>query len=180
MSLRIYRSGRRTKAAKATLFCALLCRLRVRAFRVGAFWAISAISALAGNPAFAAERAERAERTEKAAGEQTPHHLSLFIGDTQVLVNNESNEDAFTLGIDYEYRLNRLLGVGGVAEYAFGPVDATTLLAAVDIHIARGLAVQAGTGVEFVEGRSNFWGVSACFMSSSLGQQRCHRSCITM
>ncbi|RZO64188.1 MAG: hypothetical protein EVA70_08580 [Parvularculaceae bacterium] len=79
--------------------------------------------------------------------EESPHHVSVVLGGTHV-----ASEDltAFTVGIDYEYRVNRLLGLGFVVERAFGEIDATTVLAVADIHIWRGLAVQAGPGIEFV------------------------------
>ena len=53
---------------------------------------------------------------------------------------------AATIGLDYEYRVNRLLGVGVVGEYAFEPIESTTLLGVVDVHIWRGFAVQIGPG----------------------------------
>ena len=76
------------------------------------------------------------------------HHLSLLLAGTNVPTEDEN---AFTLGIDYEYRVNSLLGVGVVAEQAFGEIDATTLLAVADIHIWRGFAIQTGPGVEFLD-----------------------------
>ncbi len=82
-----------------------------------------------------------------------PHHLSVVIGGTHI---PDADETAFTLGLDYEYRLNRTLGLGVVAEQAFGPIDSTTLLAVADIHITEGLAIQTGPGVEFLDGESFF------------------------
>lgn len=83
---------------------------------------------------------------ERAEG---PHHLSVISGLTYV---EEADETAYTLGIDYEYRVSDLLGVGFVAERAFGDVDATTLLAVADFHLTEGLAIQVGPGIEFAEG----------------------------
>ena len=76
------------------------------------------------------------------------HHLSILTAGTNV-----PSEDytAFTVGIDYEYRINRRLGVGFVAEQAFSKIDATSLLAVADIHLWRGLTLQIGPGVEFVD-----------------------------
>lgn len=73
-----------------------------------------------------------------------PHHISLFQGGTSI----DGDGLAYTIGIDYEYRVSELLGLGVVAEYAFGDIDATTLLAVADIHIYRGLIMQIGPGVE--------------------------------
>lgn len=80
--------------------------------------------------------------------EDKRHHLSALIGGSYI---DAADETVFTLGVDYEYRINPLLGVGFVAEQAFGDIDATTLLAVTDIHVWRGLAFQVGPGVEFVD-----------------------------
>jgi len=80
--------------------------------------------------------------------EEHPHHGSVVVAGTSVL---SADETAFTLGVDYEYRVNELIGVGGVVEYAFGDIDALTLLAVADVHLWRGLAMQIGPGVEFVD-----------------------------
>lgn len=87
------------------------------------------------------------------AHQTKPHHLSAVIGGTHI---PHEDETAFTLGVDYEYRLNKTLGLGFVAEHAFGPISSTTLLAVADIHIAGGLAIQTGPGVEFVNDESFF------------------------
>ena len=63
-------------------------------------------------------------------------------------------ETAFTLGIDCEYRIGELLGLGFVAEHAFGEVDSITRIAAADVHPWRGFAVQPGPGVEFADGEA--------------------------
>ena len=79
--------------------------------------------------------------------EKGPHHLSVFLGGTR-LDDDEDTTD-FTAGIDYEYRVNRLLGIGAVVEHAFGDVDATTALVVMDIHIYKGFIVQTGPGYEW-------------------------------
>ncbi|MEC8785071.1 MAG: hypothetical protein VXX33_00870, partial [Pseudomonadota bacterium] len=56
---------------------------------------------------------------------------------------------AFTLGIDYEYRVSDFLGVGFVAEYAFEDLDAYTYLLVADLHITNNFIAQIGPGVEF-------------------------------
>ncbi|MFK7914403.1 MAG: hypothetical protein AB8B93_10855 [Pseudomonadales bacterium] len=83
------------------------------------------------------------------------HHLSVLTGSTRFLMSEGSDEDAFTVGIDYEYRINQRYGAGFVAEYAVDPLDATSLLGALDVHLVQGLVLQLGLGVEFVEGTSN-------------------------
>lgn len=85
--------------------------------------------------------------------EEERHHLSIITGGSALTGESES---AFTLGLDYEYRISRLIGVGIVAEQAFGDLDATTLLAVADIHVWRGFAFQVGPGVEFIDNESHF------------------------
>ena len=77
------------------------------------------------------------------------HHLSVVGAGSYVY---EEDYTAATVGIDYEYRVSPLLGLGFVAERAFGRIDATTLLAVADIHIWRGLAIQTGPGIEIIDG----------------------------
>ena len=79
----------------------------------------------------------------KSSG-SAPHHLSILGG-----LSRDSSEDGATIGVDYEYRLNRRLGLGAVVEHAFEDIEATNLLAVVDDHLWRGLALQAGPGVAF-------------------------------
>jgi hypothetical protein len=101
----------------------------------------------------AATLAAPATAQDSARHTERPHHLSAVIGGTHI---PHEDETAFTLGVDYEYRLNQTLGLGFVAEHAFGPISSTTLLAVADIHIAGGFAIQTGPGVEFVNDESHF------------------------
>ncbi|MFK7958447.1 MAG: hypothetical protein AB8B96_20315 [Lysobacterales bacterium] len=73
-----------------------------------------------------------------------PHHLSVLIADTHV----SEEGDNFTVGVDYEYRVSPLLGIGAVVEYAFGELEATTVLAVADVHLNNGIIVQVGPGFE--------------------------------
>jgi len=70
--------------------------------------------------------------------------LSVILGGT-----SDRDENAFTIGLDYEHRLHPLLGIGAVIEYATDDLDALTLIGALDLHIWKGLAIQTGPGVEF-------------------------------
>ena len=74
------------------------------------------------------------------------HHISLFLGATDL-----EGSTGFTQGIDYEYRVNKVLGLGGVAEYALGGIEAWTILAVADIHLNSGLILQVGPGFEHGE-----------------------------
>ena len=43
------------------------------------------------------------------------HHAWLFLGNTQ-----EDHKDGITVAADYEYRLTKQVGLGGIAEYIGG------------------------------------------------------------
>lgn len=98
-------------------------------------------------PAHAQAMEEGSAEHAGAEEAEGPHHLSLVVAGTHV----DDEDTALTLGIDYEYRVSKLLGLGFVAERAFGELDATTLLAVADIHLWGGLALQIGPGIEFAD-----------------------------
>lgn len=75
----------------------------------------------------------------------SPHHLSVLLGTTYT----QESRHAFTLGVDYEYRVSDFLGVGFVAEYAFEDLDAYTYLLVADLHITNHFIAQIGPGIEF-------------------------------
>jgi len=53
---------------------------------------------------------------EKASGEEyRPHSIAVFIGNT-----HDEGENNFTIGVGYEYRINQLLGIGGLFESVRG------------------------------------------------------------
>jgi hypothetical protein len=51
------------------------------------------------------------------------HHVAVFLGNTHDYHGN----DAFTVGVDYEYRLTDLFGIGGVIDHAGGNINATVI-----------------------------------------------------
>ena len=77
--------------------------------------------------------------------QSTPHHLSALVGTTYT----KECGNAFTIGVDYEYRVSDFLGVGFVAEYAFEDLDAYPCLLVADLHITNNFIAQIGPGVEF-------------------------------
>lgn len=97
-------------------------------------------------PSVLAEQSESHAAKEYAV--HGPNHLSVLLADTHV--NGEGN--SATVGIDYEYRVSHLLGLGAVLERAYGELNATTVLAVADIHMDNGLIVQVGPGFERASG----------------------------
>ena len=57
--------------------------------------------------------AEESANGGKEKGMENRHAMELFIGNT-----HDDGEDGATIGLSYEYRLNQLFGIGGLAEYA--------------------------------------------------------------
>jgi hypothetical protein len=84
-----------------------------------------------------------AQEAQDEQDHHSPHHVSVLIGGTHF----QGGDSEFTLGFDYEYRVSSLLGIGAVAEHAFGSLDTWTYLAVADIHFEH-LIVQVGPGVE--------------------------------
>jgi len=89
-----------------------------------------------------AQPASGNEEEKEGAGKQNV--LSLLLGGT-----SDRDENAFTVGLDFEHRIHPLLSVGAVIEYATEDLDAVTLIGALDLHIWKGFAIQTGPGVEF-------------------------------
>lgn len=75
------------------------------------------------------------------------NHLSVTYGFTSI---PETDETAFTQGIDFEHEVTERLGLGVVLEHAFGDIESTSLLAVADIHLGRGFVLQVGPGVEWI------------------------------
>ncbi len=97
------------------------------------------------------------------------HHLSLFIGATDLDIDGGdngaeesdaraglegenagegiSNDTTATVAVDYEYRLTTLVGLGAGVEQTAGAFDAATVLTVADIHLAGGFVLQIGPGV---------------------------------
>ena len=86
------------------------------------------------------------------------HHLALFVGgihaDTETehegheSETHEESVDAFSVGVDYEYRLNTIFGIGGFVEYAGGDLETIVSAPALFIHPVGGLKFIFAPGVE--------------------------------
>jgi len=87
-----------------------------------------------------------------SAGEKIPHsHIAVSAG-WALERKKEKDEEAFTLGIDYEYRATELWGFGGTAEWLGDDVVRNfTVVGLVSLHPAGGLRVFTGPGIEFTD-----------------------------
>ena len=86
-----------------------------------------------------------AEGEEKEAEEwaEKPHELGLFLG-----VTTKEGESGFSLGFDYEYRLNLKFGVGGTLEFTAADFRESIAAASFYYHPWRKLKLVAAAGVE--------------------------------
>ena len=114
-----------------------------------------------GALSFAASAAAESE------GHNKKNHASVLIGGTYV---PDADHTAFTLGLDLEHEITHRFGVGLVVEYAFEPIDATSLFAVVDVHLARGVVLQMGPGVEWVEHETYAVGRIGLFYEVEIGE----------
>ena len=93
-----------------------------------------------------------------------PHrnHLSVFVGGTEAEDNNtgEKEKPEFTLGIDYERRVNRLFGAGGLADWVAAGEREVLFGVPVFIHAGRRAKFLVAPCIQFERehGHSEFVG----------------------
>lgn len=85
------------------------------------------------------------ESHEGAAHEFHRHHMALILGNTQ----NDGSENGLSIGVDYIYRINSLLGIGGLVEYAGGDFEHWLLMAPLVISPYKGWLFTVAPGTEF-------------------------------
>ena len=110
----------------------------------------------------AASGAEREHATDSGHGEHDfhRHHVSLFLGVTDGPILKEvereglepielsKDEQEFTIGLDYIYRLNRLWGVGVLIDYATGDFKSWVAGVPVVLHATNQLKFLLAPGFE--------------------------------
>lgn len=94
------------------------------------------------------------------------HHLSMFLGATTV---SDDNHTGLTYGIDYEYVLSPRIGVGAIIERAEGEIDATSVIAILDIHVSERFVMQVGAGIEFEDDKQIAIGRVGAYYEFDLG-----------
>ena len=79
---------------------------------------------------------------ENSEEEETKNDIVVFLGGTS---NNESS--AFTLGVGYQYKITRLIGVGGFLDHAFGDINSTIIAPALYLNV-KAFTFLVGPGIE--------------------------------
>jgi hypothetical protein len=80
------------------------------------------------------------------------HHVAVFLGNT----HDHHGNNAFTVGVDYEYRLTDLFGTGGVIDHAGGDINATVIAGGLFTHPWKGLRLATLLGNEHQTGHNEF------------------------
>jgi hypothetical protein len=134
-------------------------------YRIGIIISIMLI----GESALAQETGEAHDQTgHEKHGHR--HHIGMFVGGTYgelsghhevgTLSNGHSSgiekENAFTLGVDYQFRLYRFLGLGGFYDHAFGDFRTTVVAPGLFIRPVEKVQILAAPGVELHEGENVF------------------------
>jgi hypothetical protein len=81
---------------------------------------------------------------EEEAGEEGQNKLGLFLGGA-----HNSEKDGFSVGLDYEYRVNRRFGIGGMVEYSGGDFGEWIAGLPVCWHPWRELKLYVAPGVNY-------------------------------
>jgi len=61
--------------------------------------------------------------------EESKNELSIFLGAT-----SNSDATAFTLGVDYQHRFTKVVGLGGLVDYAMGDIQSVLIAPALYLH----------------------------------------------
>ena len=100
------------------------------------------------SPSLAQEHHAEGEGAEEAFHK---NHLSLFTGGTTESSDGETST-SFSLGLDYERRLSRLVGLAGGGELVFGGDEREALVGLyLLLHATERLVLAAGPGLEFAK-----------------------------
>ncbi len=81
------------------------------------------------------------------AGDDKNHHAAVFVGATSNLYAKHTD---FTIGLDYEYRLNKFFGVGFIGDYVMADKSETLLMAGLFYHPIASLKLYTGNGIAIV------------------------------
>ena len=99
------------------------------------------------------EDAQSEEDTAEVGEHEYPHHhAAVFLGDTV-----EGGDHAFTVGFDYEYRVEEHFGFGGLVDFAIrGSERDSVFAAAIYVHPVEELSILAAPGIEHTDGENLF------------------------
>jgi hypothetical protein len=80
-------------------------------------------------------------------GKDDRHGISVFLGDTY-----SDGENGFTLGLGYEYRFTRRIGIGGMVDYVGRDFRSFVAGIPISFHATQRLEFELAAGVEYADG----------------------------
>ena len=107
------------------------------------------------------------EEHEGAAHSFHRHHAALFIGNTQ----NDGSEHGLSVGMEYEYRINQWLGLGGLVEYAAGDFEHLLIAVPLFIHPYEDWLFVVAAGTEIHKDEEENKGKRDWLVRTSVGYQ---------
>ena len=107
------------------------------------------------------------EDHEGAAHSFHRHHAALFIGNTQ----NDGSEHGLSVGMEYEYRINQWLGLGGLVEYAAGDFEHLLIAVPLFIHPYEDWLFMVAAGTEIHKGEEENKGKRNWLIRTGVGYQ---------
>jgi hypothetical protein len=96
------------------------------------------------SPMAIADDAHEEGAHEEGTHEFHRHHMALLVGNT----HSDKSDYGPAFGLDYEYRFNKWLGIGGLIEYAGGDFDHLLLVAPLYIHPYKGWLLNVAPGTD--------------------------------
>lgn len=136
-----------------------------KAFRTGTATAIFATILLTGSSVAVAQHSQPSTQGHAGTHEFHRHHIALFLGATNGVLESGHGEDHghgteskkrntdFSIGVDYQYRVHRYLGLGALMDYAAGDLRTTVFAAGAFIRPVGGLQILTAPGFESHAGK---------------------------
>ena len=96
-------------------------------------------------------QAEEATHREHSSELEHHQHAAVFVGNTQ-----DGSDNGFSVGVEYEYKISKVLGIGGLVEYAGGDFDSWVIAAPLFLRPYKGLLFILAPGLEFEHSEEEF------------------------
>lgn len=107
------------------------------------FNTVSALLLIVLLPGILSGQEEKEEKERK-------NEVSLFLGAT-----SNTDATAFTIGLDYQYRISRVFGVGAILDHAAGEINSTLVAPALFLHVKQ-LSFTIAPAAEFSDDGTAF------------------------
>ncbi|MCP5516198.1 MAG: hypothetical protein H7A45_02945 [Verrucomicrobiales bacterium] len=125
--------------------------------RWGGWLAALFVATIATRAVGGQEAGDPALKLESRADAELRHHAALIFGGATRFDEEAEDETGAAFGIDYEYRLDELWGIGAMGEAVVSDhARDGVVMVQLALHPYRGFRVAAGPGVEFAHEEAEF------------------------